>query len=252
MSETDATTYTRKRPRSPSYPAINLETALQRARQLYAAENVNAAPIDAILADWNYSPGSGAGLVSIAALKKFGLLEDEGSGKNRTAKLTDLALQIIRDPREDSSERDQLIKQAALAPKIHSELWKRFQGTASDGTMAHFLRNERNFTDSATDELIKEFRATAAFAKLTASDTLSDENGDSGERGDEESEDGLVTAKALEPATETDTAGAITAAPPPIQLRVRGRTVTLRESEPLTADEWDQMIEILRMLRPDS
>jgi hypothetical protein len=39
-------------------------------------------------------------------------------------------------------------------------------------------------------------------------------------------------------------------APPPIQLRVQGRTVTLRESQPLTGEEWDKLIEILKILRP--
>jgi hypothetical protein len=40
-------------------------------------------------------------------------------------------------------------------------------------------------------------------------------------------------------------------APPPIQLRVQGRTVTLRESQPLTGTGWDKMIEILKMFRPE-
>jgi len=39
-------------------------------------------------------------------------------------------------------------------------------------------------------------------------------------------------------------------APPPIQLRVQGRTVTLRESQALTGEEWDKLIEILKILRP--
>ncbi len=252
MTDTSAPTRQSKRPRSPSYPGISLPQAIDRARTLYYAENRNAAPIpmDAILQHWNYSSRSGAGMVAVAALKKFGLLVDEGSGKQRKARLTNLALKIIRDARENSPERDQAIKQAALSPTIHKEVWEKYSGLSSDATLRHFLRLERGFTDRATDELIKELHETVSFAKLGVSDTLSVKNGDTENERDDSKEaggegDGFVSAAALESNTP-NTAGA----PPPIQLRVQGHTVTLRESQPLTGAEWDKMIEILRMLRP--
>src|SRR2546425_830513 len=105
-----------KRQRSPSYPGIGLETAIERARELYKQEGRNAAPNDAILGHWGYKPRTGPGLVTIAALKRFGLLDSEGSGKSR---LSNLALRIILDEREDSPDRDAAIKQAALTPSIH-------------------------------------------------------------------------------------------------------------------------------------
>jgi len=58
----------------------------------------------------------------------------------------------------------------------------------------------------------------------------------------------------IEPNTTSARSGAnapnMPDAPPPIQLRVSGRTVTLRESQALTGEEWDKLIEILKILRP--
>src|SRR5438552_17689881 len=95
-----------KRQRSPSYPGIGLEVALERARSLYREEGRNAAPNEAILHHWGYGPKSGPGLVTLAALKRFGLLTGEGSGKSR---LSNFALRIILDEREDSPERAEAI-----------------------------------------------------------------------------------------------------------------------------------------------
>ena len=251
MTEAVASPHQPKRPRSPSYPGISLPQAIERAKKLYQAENRNAAPIDAILQHWAYSPGSGAGMVAVAALKKFGLLADEGSGKQRKARLTNLALKIILDERENSPERDEAIKLAALSPSIHKEVWEKFSGLPSDATLRHFLRFERGFTNGAADELVKEIHETVSFAKLDQSDTLSNGDGDTGDASpaadDGEQGDGFVSAALLEEPRTPETPDA----PPPIQLRVQGRTVMLRESQPLTGAEWDKMIEILKMLRPD-
>jgi len=84
------------RQRSPSYPGIGLEAALGRAKALYQEEGRNAAPNEAILDHWGYASKSGPGLVTLAALKRFGLLQTEGPGK---ARLTNLALSIILDER---------------------------------------------------------------------------------------------------------------------------------------------------------
>jgi len=51
---TDEATGTRKRKkqRSPSYPGIGLEAALERAKTFYQEEGRNAAPNNAILQHW--------------------------------------------------------------------------------------------------------------------------------------------------------------------------------------------------------
>jgi hypothetical protein len=163
-----------KRPRSPGYPGISLREAIEKARVLHGKESRSAAPIEAIYDHWGYAPKSGAGNVAISALKKFGLIEDEGSGQKRKARLSDLGLRIVLDERVDSPEREEAIRRAALLPKIHRDIWEHFGGSLpSDANLRHFLRFERGFTENAAAELIKELHDTVAFAQLDPSDIVS-------------------------------------------------------------------------------
>jgi hypothetical protein len=171
----------KKKGRSPSYPGISLGTAIERASKVYDVERTHPAPLDALLKHWDYAPKSGPGLITIAALKKFGLLQDEGSGASRKAKLTDLALRIIQDKRESSDERAAAVRQAALSPPIHAELWEKFGGQLpSDDNLRFELVRERSFTETGATEFIQEFKSTIDFAKLGESDSVTDKDGDKG------------------------------------------------------------------------
>lgn len=181
--------------RSPSYPGLDLSEALEKTQQLYKHEQHHPAPIETILGHWGHSAKSGAGLVALAALKKFGLIEDAGRGKARKAKLTARALDIIHDDREDSTSRRAAIRAAALEPTIHRELFEAYRGSLpSDKNLRFHLLRERAFTDRGADEFIKELRATFAFAGISESDTMSDSAGDKTPA--EESEDGMSAAAA--------------------------------------------------------
>src|SRR4051794_11328656 len=84
-----------KKNRSPSYPNIPLDIALERARVMYREEGRRAVPVPALVVHWGYSPKSSGGLLTVAAMKKFGLLEDQGSAELRKASLTPLAMRIL-------------------------------------------------------------------------------------------------------------------------------------------------------------
>lgn len=156
----------RTKGRSPSYPAIDLKTAIDRARQLYEREHQYATPIPTIYEHWGYKASGGSGNLAVAALRKFGLLAYEGSGEARRAKLTNLAVEIIGHP--DERERREAVKKAALMPTIHQELWKEYGAKLpSDEHIRWKLRQERGFTSTGADEFIPQYRATLAFAGLT-------------------------------------------------------------------------------------
>ena len=184
MNENTKPTYRKKRKRSPSYPGIDLKTALDRARILRETEGENWVPIQIALEHWGYSPKSSPGMLTVAALKKFSLLKDQGSGVGRKIKLTDLAQSVLMDDRPDSPDREQAIKQAALSPNIHKKLWKQFNGDLpSFENLRYMLKADEGFTDRAADELISEFNKTIEFSKIDKSDIVS-----LGNEGREESE----------------------------------------------------------------
>ena len=90
------------------------------------------------------------------------------------------ALKILLDTRGDSSERDALIKQAALAPKIHQQIWNKWGEGISDENLRHALVFdwETPFNEKSVDGFIREYRDTIAFAKLTESDKVPSEDSD--------------------------------------------------------------------------
>jgi len=174
---------TKKRQRSPAYPFINLEAAIKRAREFYEEEGRNAAPLKVAVKHWGYEEKSSGGLQTAAALMSFGLMQDEGTGDKRKMKLTSTALTILLDERPDSQAKAQAIKTAALTPKIHQQLWRRFRsGTnASDANMKHMLilELEPPFNPKTAEIVIKEYKDTIAFAKPDSSAMVPLAGGDS-------------------------------------------------------------------------
>ncbi len=170
-------------PRSPGYPAINLESAIKQAEKLKAyAPNRKPIPIDTAINQWGYQPKSGAGLQQISTLKKYGLLIDQGRNDQRVVVLTDRAWQILTDPRPDSTERARAIREAAVDPKIHGEIRERWpHGLPDNTTMQVWLVQEKKFNEDAVLGFLSVLRSTFEYAKLdsepgTGDDTPQDED----------------------------------------------------------------------------
>ena len=183
-----------KKHRSPSYPGITLEEALHRAKAFYKHEGKHEALVPTALTHWGYSTKSSGGLIAIAALKAYDLMADKGSGAQRMVSLTPFGLKIIMDERTVSPDRDAAMKQAALNPKIMGELWDKY-GTdlPSRETLRHFLRVDKEFGDSAVNDVIKIYISNLAFAGLEKSDPI---NG--ADSGADEGETAELTDDALE------------------------------------------------------
>ena len=142
----DNTESRRMKERSPNFPFISLDTALQRAQVFYQHERRSSAPQVAAAKHWGYSESSSGFKQTMGALKSYGLLVDEASPHGRLVRLSDSALRILLDTRPDSPDREQFLREAALAPSIASEVFKRWpDDLPSDHTLIHFLVFERGF-----------------------------------------------------------------------------------------------------------
>lgn len=142
--------------RSPSFPFISLPGAIHRARELYAAERRNLVSADVAVAHWGYSPKSSGGKQTIAALRAYGLLEEVG-GKLR---LTDRAQHIlVREP--GSSERSDLLRQAAVSPPLFSKLWERYGADLpSDKSLRSYLVLDLKVNESSVEDLLRSYKET--------------------------------------------------------------------------------------------
>lgn len=88
--------------RSPNFPFISLEKAIERARQLHDAEGRHAVRVDVAAKHWGYNLKSSGVLQTVGALRMYGLISVEaGAGLNRTIRLTDRALRVLLDKRPE-------------------------------------------------------------------------------------------------------------------------------------------------------
>lgn len=162
--------------RSPSFPFIDLETAIGRAKQIFDEEGRTPVPQLRVFMHWRYSDKSSGALQSIAALRSYGLLEEFGAGAGplRQFKLTDLALRILLDKREDPTERDGYILKAALNPPIAAEVYAKWPDKLpQDSTINHHLVFDRKFTQSSANAATKILKENHIFAKVALFDSLS-------------------------------------------------------------------------------
>ncbi len=255
MSETTTVQSSAKRPqgRSPSYPALTLQKAIERVEQLYEKEKQYPTPVETVVKHWNYSGVTGPAGLTVAALKKFGLLTDEGSKSDRRVRVTDLAVQILSHPNPE--KRQEGIRVAALAPTAHSELWTEFGANLpSDQTLTWTLTRDRGYTDPGARDFIKEYKATIDFAGLTETPPVEttdsdvegiDEGHGSGGAGAGESFDRLERNKG-EQRRELPTGGrsAINIPLP------NGEFVVVEGKLPLSEQEWSYFLAVLNVMKP--
>lgn len=151
--------------RSPAYPYISVQKALEKAKALYDQEGDYAAPLSSAVGSWGYSPKSSGGRQTLATMKYYGLIEVTGEGDARKVKVSDIARRILLDQREDETEKRQLIRRVAITPAAHKSLFEQYpSGLASDGTVEHFLIFDSGYNKEAARELLAEYKETARYA----------------------------------------------------------------------------------------
>jgi hypothetical protein len=156
-----------KQGRSPAYPGLSLKDAVAKADVLYRREGKYAAPMPSAFAAWGFSLKSSGGREARAALKYFGLITVDGDNETGKVKLTEDALRVLLDEREDQTEKHAILRRLALTPPIHAKLFQKFpDGIKSDASAAHDLVFEEGYNKSAAAELVAEFKETADYAGL--------------------------------------------------------------------------------------
>ncbi len=256
MSEDVTGAASQRRPRkgrSPSYPGISLEEAEKRVRELYNVERQHNAPVSAIVEHWGYGPTSSGGRTIVAALKKFGLLEDDGSGDERTGRLTDLAVDLVLNPDPVAARQE-----AALLPRFHRQMWDEYGSSLpSAATLRYRLIREFGFTESGAEEFVQEYQATIEYAGLpesgaepdgaeAAAADASSLRRPGGERQDERPAVRPVSGAPAPSPLHSSGASNMTI---PIPL-LGGSPVYISGEFPLTEGNWSQMMRVLEAMKP--
>ncbi len=250
MTEPDFETRQR-RTRSPSYPAIGLEDAIGRAATIYRKHIMHPARVGTVFATLGYSQKSGPGAGVLAALIKFGLIDDEGTSEGRQVKITEVGRRIILRPL-DSPERIQLVRDAALRPSIHRELWERFgPELPDDALLKDFLIVDRAFNPAVVNEFIEEYRDTLSYAGLLGDGTLATESEDGLKPDSEEEVAAIPTSSAPTTRPVVPASAPATASREEIRLPLFNKAlVTINWSARMTFAEWDAMSDAIKALKP--
>lgn len=162
--------------RSPAYPFIALDKALERLEAVNKAGGARQAlPPETFYKIWDIGPQSSSSRQTMAALNHFGLVEYIGRGDDRKVKLTPLALRIVLDRQPTSLERREAIREAALTPPIHKDLFEKYGSLMpADVVIETYLTRDRGYNANAADALIGEYKSTLVYAGLDKPDNLSD------------------------------------------------------------------------------
>lgn len=162
----------RSKHRSPNYPAVGLQKALERTETLKKSAGRHAVPVNVAHKLWDYRKG--AGDQTVAALKAFGLVDVEGAKDKRQILLTDAAIRMLGN----APDKAELLKTAALKPEIHKQIWTKYGGElpSENAILKEYLLWERKFNEAFVDSFIEQFRSTIAFAGLALSDKLAAED----------------------------------------------------------------------------
>lgn len=260
-----ATDDERRRTRSPAYPFTDLKDALHYTGLVYAKEDHHPFVPEAAAVHWDYKPTSSAVSQIVSALKQFGLLFSEpGSDSRRRVRLSPLALDLMVHADENDPARVELLKTAALSPKIHREIWDKYGGRLpSDASLRIYLLREREgapFNKDLVDRFISNLRETIEFAKLGTDDKIPSADGSSSSdeqrvasQGGPSVIDWMNQVMRPNPAKEqhrTTTPGPSTPIPASSQPTVRDLPVTLpsldiavlRVRVPMTSADYDALM----------
>lgn len=148
------------RMRSPNYPSCGLDGAVSMARKIWDKDKRTTLSMEQAAHDVGYSGLSGPARTSIAALRKYGLLEDAKDGM----RLSDLALRILHPANDD--ERLEALREAALKPELFRQVYESHRD-ANNKTLESYLINKLGFSDVGAKGFVDSFRETVGFANLS-------------------------------------------------------------------------------------
>src|SRR6185312_9150691 len=160
------------KPRSPNYPAFSLQKALEYARKVYATNHLHKAPRDVVAKAMGYTTLNGGSLTALSALKKFGLLDEDGDG----LKITPDALTVLVES-PSSPERARVLVKLATHPELFAEMQAAYPGSAPNDEILRSWLLRKGFLQSTVDLPIRAYRETmelAAAQKTLYADSGSD------------------------------------------------------------------------------
>jgi hypothetical protein len=165
------------RDRSPSFPFIPLETAIERLEEFDRYFGRHPTPADKAGLAWKMKEKSSQAYQTLAAIKAFGLIRYKGSGQNREVEITEEGRTYLR-AQQDTIKRD-VLKRLALKPAQIAKFFPLWGvDRPRDPVAMDELVLKSAYTEGAAKTFLRVYDETVAFAGVDGSDKLPDTDGD--------------------------------------------------------------------------
>jgi hypothetical protein len=163
--------------RSPSFPFIPLQTAIERLVAFEQTFGRHETPANKVGRAWKMKDGSSQAFQTLAALKSFGLMDYRGAGPARPMFITEDGRTYLR-AQQDTIKRD-VLRRAALKPKLIEKFWHMWGADRPiDDICLDDLHFKHNFTQSAAETFLRVYDATISYAGLSDSDNVKSDEDD--------------------------------------------------------------------------
>lgn len=184
-----------ERSRSPNYPSIPLDQAIDLIAKLHSKSRTNVIDRESAAKDMGYSGLTGRSLKILGALAQYDLVKSSGKGSLR---VTPVAVDIIHGISDD--DRKAALRHAGTAPRLFKSIVDRFtDGIPSENVIRSYLI-QQGYADAALGPAIKAFIETNRY--------LENAGAYDGHGPDDAEESDIAEAVSVEPASVTQTSTA--------------------------------------------
>lgn len=155
-----------KKDRSPNYPKVTLEDAIDLAKRLHAKAGKAQIKPEVAVGALGYRGLNGAALGTLAALSQYGLIiRERGEG----VAISPLAVKLIHplNPVQEAESR----LEAALNPKVFNDIFTGGHHDCSEDVLSnHLIQNA--FTPDGAKRAANVYKANVEFANLNPSSII--------------------------------------------------------------------------------
>ncbi len=150
------------KPRSPRFPFISLEEAVELLRKLDSFQGDPSQPLKRpeILKALDYASLHGAAVKTIGALRAYDLLEKQGEG----LRITEVGRGILSASTDE--ERTGFLQRAALSPLMFRQIWRNARHCSRPELKELLLG--RGFTEPGAKRASRIYRKNDRFADLAS------------------------------------------------------------------------------------
>jgi hypothetical protein len=140
------------RTRSPNYPSISLEEAIEAIKKVYAHERRAKFPRASLAAHLGYTSINGRSLAKIGAIRGYGLID----GKEDALSVSPTAIAIIEAP-EGSRDRADAYRDAFLSPTIFARAYEQYGDTPPSPPTFRWWLTQQGYIGDAADKAMQSY-----------------------------------------------------------------------------------------------